>query len=370
MRVLTILLLAALIAPAAAAQNTFVAPNGFATKSGDTNNYRIFWNQTYQPVHVQLVYDTADITVASAVLKKLAFRRPNNPSYKTTNPARSIDLEVTLSVGPNDAAAATREWKKNLGPNLVSVFKGTINLPTVAYSAGLAPFNATVVFSKVFPYSKSQGKGLVVDFFVSKVDLNGYWRTDTFKGQGTGLFTTNWDDRNNCVWASGQSVQRHQVSMNDLIIGGKWWVWYRGADREIWGMGAMGLIGKGSKWFGLTLPFDLVPIGGAANCKWAVGNFLYTLPLKTKVIPGYGGYNAAWPDVPIPNDPVYIGAVFYDQGAFPDTKGLVATISHKWTIGSGTNPPGCSMHTWNDTTPPKANLTTKQNEAQIIQFTY
>jgi len=133
------------------------------------------------------------------------------------------------------------------------------------------------------------------------------------------------------------------------------------------GIGALGTMGKGGVWAGITLPFDLTPLG-APGCNWGI-DIVYATALTTNTS-GQG----VWPTIPIPNLPALANANFYDDALFLDaqanTLGVVSAWSSMWTIGDGKGQGGSFVYKYRDSTPPATSGSLRSQYTVPIQIEY
>ncbi len=356
-----------------AAQTTgsFVVPSSLEKGRGNSYFYYLTWyssSTSFQPAHVQMIYDVKDIKIPAAMLKEMYFRRSSyvgNENYTST-----AAMDITLAMGPNSSAGASTTFKSNLGSNPVGVFKGTVNFPNTKYvpPPNLPPWNVKVVFSKPFPYISAQGKSLVVDVtcrtFTVTGTKKGSWYMDMLIPP-SGKRASNPGAQYQCKFSNGKF--NSSLSYRSPVIGGVWYVRYNNLLPNAAGFGALGNVGVKGKWGPITLPFDLTPLG-APGCSWNI-NVLTTVALKAN-----SSGSASWPSITIPNTPVMAGAVFYDHAAFLDAKanslGIVTTWSSKWTVGGGSTPPGSFVYKYRDTTPPSPTGYLRAGAAVGIKFGY
>jgi hypothetical protein len=269
---------------------------------------------------------------------------------------------VILSVGPNDSSTCSTTYANNTGTNAMTMFDGQINLPTAQQAPGVAPFTVTIPFNSSFFYVANMGKGLVADVRTKVYTPVGgrHWYLDALdKIGGGGTRTTVWNPVGaRCHFNTGRPSTG--LSNRRPEIGGSWYNQYNYCPPGLSGFGALATKGPGSP----GLPIDLAKLGiGAPNCVLAISTDIIVLPLTT----GTTGH-ARWPDVPVPNNPAFLGLSFFDQGLFfdPGQSLLVSTFASKWVIGGSAPPKGNHIYNFNDN-PPKA-IGHKFDQAVIVKF--
>src|SRR5262245_36849598 len=106
-------LLASLFTGALCAQS-FTVPSALANAAGNYFDMQTLYvsASSHLPQRVQLLWDTADIQLATATLKGLRLRRTSTTSSQ--NPSGSLTLSVRVGVGPNASSAASTTFASNL----------------------------------------------------------------------------------------------------------------------------------------------------------------------------------------------------------------------------------------------------------------
>jgi len=230
------------------------------------------------------------------------------------------------------------------------VFSGQVSLPA-CNRTNLPPWNVRYPFTKPFTWIPMGAKSFVVDITCAKNNIGGTsttntWYVDCFQ-PSLGSRTTNLT-RSGCKGSNGNYC--NSISYRMPLLGGQWYVRYNNAfPANAPGIGALGTMGKGSNWLGITLPFDLTPLG-APGCNWGI-DIVFTTALTTNTS-GQG----LWPTINIPNLPALANANFFDDALFLDAQanalGVVSAWSSKWTIGDGAGVGGSYVYKYTDTTPP------------------
>jgi len=340
-----------LLSPGLIAQITFVMPPKLANQAGNRSDSTIFMGLEkvpMQPVHIQLIYNSADVPFAAAPVQSISFRRPNYAASLPANPAATATMTIKMSSGPNDEATASKLFASNLGTVVTQVFQGKINLPSQAYSGpGAAAFNVKIPFNPPFIFTKTAGKGLVVDIVTSQYTptaSKASWLVDAQYEQGSGGRTTNGTSQVNCKFSTG----KFSSSISSRPPKGPGYEFYYSLGSLLPnapGLQVFGSMGVGSVWGPITLPLDLGPLG-APGCQWKV-DILVAWPVTTDA-------NGNLPyTTMIPNDPALIGAYWFEQCAIVDQAanalGLVTTWSSKWTIGNTPLPGGSIVYKALDT---------------------
>lgn len=306
----------------------------------------------------QLIYDVADVSVATAVWAGLSLRRPFDGGSSVANPAYTGNATIVMSVSPLAYAATTSTFANNHGANPTTVLAGTINLPFRADPAVWpAPWEAPFLFTTPFTFVGSTGRSLVIDIAQTSLVPPGYWRVEAWYPQN-GSRADNW--RSLTCRTSSYSYVGLMGTDADAVVGGSWTAAYRGVPYNSVGVGALGALGAGRTWLGARLPVDLAPFG-APGCALAV-----SMDVLLPLVGGTGGY-ASWPAVAVPPRPILAGQTFYDQGVFVDTRanrlGLVTSWSSQWTVGTNRGQPGAFVSALG--TAASGPVGTRQNEFTV-----
>lgn len=368
----------ALLAAAAAAQTSFVVPSGLANSTGNSSTNVLFAgpekNRPVQPVHAQLIYNTADIPIAGGPLKSMSFRRANYSASLPANPAASVTLALSLSVGPNAEMQVSESFAANVGSNATQVFNGTITLPPEAYSGpGPGPFWALIPFQAPFLYIQSMGPALVADFQVTVytplAPATDSWLIDAQTMPQSGAHAIQGPSQVNCKSSTGGYCGAFGSA--GLYGPGAPWSYTLGNSAAMFkllpnapGVMTYGTQGNGTVWNGLSLPFDLAPLG-APGCFWST-NIVLAIPIQVDAT------GVVTVRVRVPNDPFLIGATFFDQGAIVDPAanalGLVTLWSSRWTVGTSRLPGGALVSKMLDSAAsPTGNVSTT---AVAARFTF
>ena len=154
-RFLTVVLSALLGAGTSAQTTSYIAPFGYQSNTGDSNN-TIPWragSATYQQIH-----NASDLAWVFpgpvAIIRGISFR----PASTYTLIGRSLDAQITLSATTVSSTTATATFATNLGPSpTVTLPYTTITLPNAPSTAVPNPQTWFFPFQTPFPYSLTAG---------------------------------------------------------------------------------------------------------------------------------------------------------------------------------------------------------------------
>ncbi len=347
MRTVALSALATVVAAASMQAQTYIElpGGGFTTQVDQTYDPYLCTRTSYQPLHIQYAYDTADVPSAG-VIKSLAWHRNNY--YSNAMPAGSITTTITMALSPNTPANMSSTFANNLVNVPMVVFTGTTNWPAIAKGTGPAPWTHTVMLTTPYPFAKAPGS-LIVDLVTTA--STGY-TTSTYtidaSGPDNGTRRNNGNPPSTCKFSNGKynsGLSYTTAGMNNN--GGTWYVNYNSLLPNAPGTVLLSVngINNPGPW---PLPIDLTGLQ-MPGCFWHVG-----LNASDLWIPGLtanASGSARLPNLTIP--PGLGGFSFYDHGVFIDTAanaaGLVTTWSSEWYIGTLKGPSANTLYRTADT---------------------
>ncbi len=345
MRTIALSALATFVAAASLQAQTYVElpGGGYTTQVDQIYDSYLCTRTSYQPLHIQYAYDTADVPSAG-VIKSLAWHRNNY--YSNAMPAGSITTTITMALSPNTPANMSSTFANNLVNVPMVVFTGTTNWPAIAKGTGPAPWTHTVMLTTPYPFAKAPGS-LIVDMVTTA--STGY-TTSTYtidaSGPDAGGRTSNGNAQSACKFSSGSYNSGLSYTTGGLNNnGGIWYVQYNSLLANVPGVAVLSLFGLDNPgpW---PLPINLAPFG-APTCNWHVG---FDLPAFNFPIAANASGSARLPNVTIPAG--LGGLSFYDHTLFLDQAapgGLVSGWSSKWYIGTGKGPAANTLYRTADT---------------------
>jgi hypothetical protein len=153
----------------AAAQNTTVVPNIYATT--EANTFTGFPFGLSSPCRLQYLYDSSLISVPAAAVRAIAFRGEGSMAA----PAKSgVDLEIQMSATMTPWFMPSATFAANHGTNVATPFtRKMVNLPGQSGSATPAPFETRFPLDVAFPYLQPQGH-LLIDYIVHAQPAGAY----------------------------------------------------------------------------------------------------------------------------------------------------------------------------------------------------
>ena len=324
---------------------THISPVGAASGLGNSNNNIPFsWTPcSYQQVHSKDAFSNPAPTPFTKMSMRMASGFANFAG-------KTIDVELFHATSPNDATTASATFASNVvtGSEVNTLVRKMVNLPTVPDNswAIVFPFDNMYVWPgshlswRANVYGNSNGNAI----FTYPLDA---WTTGTtVTTVGTG-----------CTAAGGSGVTT--ISATTPVIGT---ICNFTINSKV-ALVTPCLLTLGTStttWGALTLPFDLTPFG-ATGCK-VYNDIAATIPSATSAT------GVATIPLPIPNNPLLVGATFYAQGAFVDASfnalGLVTTPGRGQKI---TTTPGVTR-IYGLATPPVASGTLGLNFGMAVGF--
>ncbi len=328
-------LLLALLLPLGSlvAQNTVVVPKGFAKAEGNSYHWMI---GQYDLCRAQQIFSKAAMGGTPFAMKSIKLRRDG--SRTSTFEAHKGYIQVFVSNRNVDPPSQCGfGWDYNHGPDKTLVMKKRIINWGVEPKPAVppAPFKVTFPFDKFFAY---KGKAFVIewisDYTVKPPAKYAYnWVTDAE------LYSSGWTSYNAIKPTNiGKSCRPPGATRDPANYGyypypgSPFWFYsyWRINKANIPVVLFLGTSDK--KWAGLTLPFDLTPLG-AKGCNIYV-NMVQAYVSKTDM-----NGRADFLLGAVPPDPALSGQSFYNQQfAFDPTfnaLGMVSTWGRKYTVGTG-----------------------------------
>jgi hypothetical protein len=161
------------ITPFAAAQNTTVVPNLYATT--EANSSTAFPLGLTTPCRLQYLYDAALVAVPTMAIRAIATRG----NGAAANPAKSgVDMEIQMSTTTMPWFAPSTTFASNHGANIATPFtRKVVNLPAQSGSGTPAPFETPFPLDTPFLFVRANGN-LLIDYIVH-VHVAGAYTHDT-----------------------------------------------------------------------------------------------------------------------------------------------------------------------------------------------
>jgi hypothetical protein len=196
-RILLSCALAALAAPLSA-QLTLVAPNGYDTVIGNSNNVFPFGRATAS-MRYQQVYDSSNFTLGGVagpvVITGMRFR-PYPGAVTSWGGGSWPNVRIDMASCPVDYTAASATFASNLDIDLQTVVNGPVS-PSAGSTLGagvLVPWHLDIPLSAPFTYDPTLGKDLTVDVWLDGTGWTGTTRAlDAVSGvaaRGTRIYNT------------------------------------------------------------------------------------------------------------------------------------------------------------------------------------
>lgn len=366
----------------AIAQSTFVVPS----KANTTQPGRTYFDSSVQSwpfygstsasnaCRVQYLYDVADIPTPVAVVTALAVRKPANSGGN----AATYQTQITMSVGPNASAAPTSSFAANHG-TAVTVFNGSISLPTVTGAAWPAPWQTPIALSAPFTYVAASGNSLVVEFETTSSSTNATWALEGYRAEignsGNELY------QSNCRNSGGQASGGWGWNSGGLVPGGNLSFSLSGYPINTPSLANnilfISTAGLGSPIGPFITPFDLSLVAPAqANCRWAIDIVnAVSVPMVYQQSTSSASL-ALSPALPIANTPFMANRNLYTQNLAIDVDSssnlvLFPSIAIKWLIGTGNRVPVSNVRAvYNPTGGSPATGSIAVSDGASLQFTY
>lgn len=189
--------LAALAAPLAA-QLTLVAPNGYDTVVGNSNNIFPFSRGT-SSMRYQQVYDSSNFTLAGVagpvVITRMRFR-PFPGVVTSWGGGSWPNVRIDMASCPTDFTAASPTFASNLDIDLQTVVNGPVS-PSAGSTLGngvVVPWHLDIPLATPFAYDPTLGKDLTIDVWLDGTGWTGTTRAlDAVSGAtalGTRIYST------------------------------------------------------------------------------------------------------------------------------------------------------------------------------------
>ena len=314
--------LAAASAVALPAQNTATFPAWSATRDGSTSENNLPLANGVS--RVMMVYDKAELTVpANSSITKLGYRQ--DAQNKVASTGYSVQLETLMGESTKDYSTVGANFANNYTGTPVTVFtKKIFVLPNMAAptATGTNPSTTFLSLPLDTPYLYTKTNNLVVEHKVY-ANNNGnaaftyYLDVDPFRtvtsSYGAG-----------CVNSSSKTGN---VASNVVGLGGYWQLSITNTTPVAPTAVFIGV--SNQVWKGLTLPFDLAPLG-APSCKMLT-DMVLTLGGNSNSSGSYstGFYTPA--DTKLNNATLYVQAASYDP--FANDLGIVTSNGAAVTFG-------------------------------------
>ena len=166
MRLSSILLPLALLAPMATAQLSLVAPNGYAATEGNSNNIYP-WGRGTSSMRTQYIYDSATFTAqgvtAPVTITRLRFRAEGTAGPITSWPGATYpQVRIDMSNCPVDHHAASSTFANNHGSNVTTVLNGPVTMAAGTRTSP-GPWYIDIPLTTPFTYNPLMGEDLTLD---------------------------------------------------------------------------------------------------------------------------------------------------------------------------------------------------------------
>ena len=159
-RLIHFALSAALLASMAAGQ-TIVAPNGYASTPGTTNN-SYPWSRAASSMRIQFVYDSTNFTLqgitGAVAITRLRYR--THPTATTWTGGSWPQVQIDMGDAATDFAAPSSVFANNLGGNVGNVHSGPV---TVVGGTGPGVWYIDIPLTTPCIYDPTTNNDLVVD---------------------------------------------------------------------------------------------------------------------------------------------------------------------------------------------------------------
>ncbi len=310
------------------AQNTVTLPSkGIHPRSGGVGF--IVPSKNWLPSRQQCLYTTKDLPARPIAIREVAFQPKIRSRWVPGFDATAVTLTLDLSFSPIQPYKRSLTFAKNHGKTITRVFSGTIQLPRITWQTK-PDWYFRIPFRRRFIASPKLGTSLVLDFATSSVVTKMNSRYGLIqKVQDKGYFDYEGNGYN-CHFQKWNFLG--QVFFGDGMFPGSRWSWSAGpllAKQP--GFLAIGDAGRGSKWGGQPLPFDLKALG-APGCTWSLRPVLF-FPFVVDALNQGSSMGHR-----IPKDARLVHARIYMQGAYAWPKanalGWLFLPAFRWRIGS------------------------------------
>lgn len=294
-------------------------------------------------LRVQSLYDTVQIPTGPRTIRSISVRRETGP---LSNHATTVNATIRMSTTSTQHSAAGTSFVANHGPNLTTVFQGTITMPpSGARTQWPAPWETPIVFQTPFSFVNAPGS-LVIDVATTGSGDAGSWSVEVYEideGESTRDLV-----QTDCRSSTGQTVLG-RVEQNHLVPGGHFRVGFNfyPSNQPLLHTSFIGVGFAGTSAPGLPYLLNMPGLPAAEGCQWGVDvevalDATYFPGPQTHPALGMVGMSST---MPIPNNPLLVDFEFFAQAlsldAGPDgTPQLLASGSTRMRIGSGLAPSG------------------------------
>lgn len=314
MRTTLMVIFPSVLAAVLPAQQTKIVPSAAATADGNTLSVYPFGYTTGRSQHI---IDGAALVKTTALIKDLSLRADSN----TNDPGRRIQ-SLTVTIGYTSATPTnlSRTFASNRLSTQTVVFSGTYNLPPQTPQTN-QPFNITWKLAQTFQYLRRKGN-LLLEFVIPGTPGKSNYFVDAHRQTRPGGGTVT-DFGTRGPFKSGDLYKFTCPDPASLKPGGQARLSVSGLKSNYPSFAAYGISNK--VFGGLTLPFDLTPLG-------APNNKLY-VSLDLQFPLGLARVGQTWAGtfvLPIPNLASLNGIHLYGQGLFidPPSNGLKLVLSN------------------------------------------
>lgn len=259
---------------------------------------------------LQEVIAGSAITNGAALLTGFAVRAEGAVSGTRQYSRRVVPrLDVELGHSSVTPATMSKVFASNRKGSLTKLFSASYTLPAMNVR-GVAPWNLIVKFTRPFLYTRQSGD-LVVEMVLPGSATTLYsWALDAYRGAGKG--------RARSFGLAGPFAGRDSYQ----FVGSAAYLLHPGG-RATLGVSdlnqqypAVAAFGFSNTFYGsLRLPFDLTPLGAAANSLYVSLELVLPLPLQLDKGKWHGTASFAIPRVPIAT-----GTRLFGQGVFADPR--------------------------------------------------
>lgn len=175
----SLLLVLCATASTALAQSTLVAPNGFATTIGNSNNIYP-WGRGTASMRYQQIYDSSHFTAQGAtfpvLIQGIRFR-PYPGAVTSWTGGTWNNIQIDLASSPNDYLGASATFTSNLGPDVTTVLNGpvTMSAGSTLGTGVVVPSHIDIPFSTPFLYDPNAAD-LTLDIHLDGAGWTGTYR--------------------------------------------------------------------------------------------------------------------------------------------------------------------------------------------------